>query len=69
MVTGSDDPGKTKAKEDVDRVAAGHVTDGVVGCLLVDGSNLAGEGVGQRGSQGNEGDGGDLNIKRGERES
>ena len=61
MVDGRDDPGQPEPQEDVDRVAAGHVTDGVVCCLLVDGCDLAGEGVGQGGAEGHEGDGRDLN--------
>ena len=65
MVDGCDDPGQSQPQEDVDRVAARHVTDGVVCCLLIDGSDLAGEGVRQRGAQGNECDGRDLKIMRG----
>ena len=64
MVDGCDDPGDSQTKEDVNRVAARHVTDGVVGRLLVDGSDLAGEGVRERGAQGNECDCGDLKIRR-----
>ena len=64
VVDGRDDPGQSEPQEDVDRVAAGHVTDGVVCCLLVDGCDLAGEGVGERGAQGNECDGRDLEIIR-----
>ena len=62
MVTGSDDPGKTKAEEDVDGVAAGDVADRVVCVLLVHSCGLAGEGVREGGAQGNECDGGDLKI-------
>ena len=64
MVDGCDDPGDSQTKEDVNRVAARHVTDGVVGRLLVDGSDLAGEGVREGGAQGNECDCGDLKIRR-----
>ena len=64
MVDGCDDPGDSQTEEDVDRVAARHITDGVVRCLLVDGRDLAGEGVGEGGAQGNECDGGDLKMRR-----
>ena len=65
MVDGRDDPGQSQAQEDVDRVAARHVTNRVIRSLLVDGSDLAGEGVRERGAQGNKCDGSDLKIIRG----
>lgn len=40
-----DGPGHADAKEDVDSVGAGDVADGGVGILVLDGSDLAGEGV------------------------
>ena len=64
MVDRGDDPGQSQAQEDVHRVAARHVTDGVVGGLLVDGRDLAGEGVREGGAQSNKRDGGDLKIVR-----
>ena len=60
MVDGGDDPRQSQSQEHVDGVAAGHVTDGVVRCLLSDGRDLAGEGVRQGRPQRHEGDGGDL---------
>merc|ERR1719336_755547 len=63
MVTGSDDPGKTKAEEDVDGVAAGDVADRVVRVLLVHGRGLAGEGVREGGAQGHEGDRGHFVLQ------
>ena len=56
MVDGRDDPGQSEPQEDVDRVAAGHVTDGVVCCLLVDGRDLADKGVREGGAESNKGD-------------
>ena len=61
MVDGGYDPRYSKTHKDVHRVAARHVSDGVVRRLLRGGRDLAGEGVGQGGSQGHEGDGRDLN--------
>ena len=64
MVDGCDDPRYSQTHKHVDRVAARHVTDGVVGGLLVDGRDLAGECVRERGAQSNKRDGGDLKIVR-----
>ncbi len=58
MVDGRNQPGKSQTEEDVDGVGSGDVADGVVGVLLAHGGGLAGERVGQRGAQGDEGDGG-----------
>ena len=44
-VDGGDGPRHADAQEDVDGVAAGHVADGGVGVLVLDGGDLAGEGV------------------------
>ena len=60
MVDRGNDPGQSKSHENVDRVAASHVPDGVVSSLLAHGGDLAGEGVGQGGAEGHEGDGSDL---------
>ena len=65
MVDGGNYPGNSETHEDVDGVAARHVSNGVVRCLLRGGGDLAGEGVRQRRAQCHEGDGGDLeeNVK------
>lgn len=44
-VNGGDGPRHTDAQEHVHRVAARHVADGGVGVLVLDGGDLAGEGV------------------------
>ena len=43
-------------KNKISRVAAHHVTDGVVGGLLVDGRDLADKGVREGGAESNKGD-------------
>lgn len=64
VIDGGNDPGKAQSKEDVDGVAAGDVPDGVIGSLLADGCDLAGEGVREGGAQCYEGDGSDLNRRK-----
>merc|ERR1719285_1604342 len=56
MVDSGNDPGDSETEEDVDRVTSSDVADSVVSIFLIDSSGLTGEGVGQRGSQRNEGD-------------
>ena len=56
-VDGGDEPWKPESQENVDGVGSGDVADGVVGVLLAHGRGLRGEGVGERGAQGDEGDG------------
>ena len=63
MVNGGKKPWKPEAEEDVDGVGAGDVSDGVVGVLLADGGRLAGECVGERGAERDEGDGGDAVLE------
>ena len=65
MVDWGNDPGQSESHEHVDRVAARHVTDGIVRSLLIDGRNLASEGVRQGGAQRYEGDGSDLKGRGG----
>ena len=60
MVDGGYDPRYSKTHKDVHRVAARHVSDGVVRRLLRGGRDLAGEGVGQGGAESHKGDGRDL---------
>ena len=43
-------------KNKISKVAAHHVTDGVVGGLLVDGRDLADKGVREEGAESNKGD-------------
>ena len=60
VVDGRYNPRYSQSHKHVDRVAARHVSDGVVRRLLRGGRDLAGEGVGQGGAEGHEGDGRDL---------
>lgn len=58
VVDGCDNPWESKTEEYVDGVGSGDVPDGVVGVAFGDGRGLGGEGVGERGAEGHEGDGG-----------
>merc|ERR1719461_2664311 len=62
MVEGSHTPRNTDTKEDIDGVGAGDVAHGGVGGLVLNGSRLRGEGVGYRGSQGDNGVGAVLKV-------
>ena len=57
MVYARNQPWKTQTQENVDAVAASNVANGVVRGPLRRGRGFWCEGIGQRGAQGNKGDG------------
>ena len=52
----SDEPGKAETQKHVDAVTSGHVSDAVVGVLLLQRGCFAGEQIRKRRSQGNKSD-------------
>lgn len=59
-VDGGDGPGDTNTKEDVDSVGASHITNRVIGGVVLNSGGLGGEGIRYAGSQGNETNGVDA---------
>ena len=63
VVDCSNDPGQAESKENIDRVAAGDISDCIVRMLLVHRGGLAGKGVRERGAERYKGDRGHLVLQ------